>query len=201
MPDVEYLDQLWKAKTAVLFSLKTVRRNDTQHNLHFLVWKASLSGSDENQKPPLQQPRARSLGTGCIDKPVSRPFWITVRMVTTGECSRNHLTLFGCVTVHCERGIFLWGAIHQTSDLGVAWGAVIWCDLAQTLTGLWDCGWQIWCIHTQDVWTCYTVVYQWSTARCTCSKWSHRNMNRWPASHEITFQKNLVANDFQLSLM
>lgn len=65
---------------------------------------------------------------------------LPVRILTTGECTRNRLTLFGNVTVHCKRGIFLWGAIHQTSGLDVAWGSVIWRDPAQTYPGLWDCG-------------------------------------------------------------
>lgn len=31
---------------------------------------------------------------------------LPVRILTTGECTRNRLTLFGNATVHCKRGIF-----------------------------------------------------------------------------------------------
>lgn len=54
---------------------------------------------------------------------------LPVRNLTTGGGTCNRLTLFGNVTVHCKRGIFLWGAIHPTSgldvDSSVGGGAVI----------------------------------------------------------------------------
>lgn len=139
-----------ESKQLCLFSCKLsiARMNDTHHNLHLsplksitfwfrwleIRWLRSLQSS-------------AATNTHCISRqdhceilfPVSSTNTsrghseLPVRILTTGECTRNRLTLFGNVMVHCKRGIFLWGAIHQTSGLDVAWGAVIWLNPVTSL--------------------------------------------------------------------
>lgn len=72
-------------------------------------------------------------------------FELPVRILTTWECTRNGLTLFGNATVHCRRVIFYEKQFIRHLVWMLHVGAVICCDLAQTCAGLRGCRWQIWC--------------------------------------------------------